>query len=91
MNLPGQAIMRFEPSTNDKSPRVQVTDPFDELLGIPPNSKPIIKNTSNFSPSREVQVKLEFDDAIIDTDAATAYLARFRYHIESPSHLLLGL
>ena len=83
--------MRFESLTNDKSLRVQLTDPFDELLGIPPSSKPIIKNTSNFPPSRDIQVKLEFDDAITDTDAATAYLARSRYHIESPSHLLLGL
>lgn len=83
--------MRFEPLTNDKSPRVQLTDPFDELLAIPPSSKPILKNTLNLSPSRDVHVKLEFDDATIDADAATAYLARFRYHIESPSHLLLGL
>ena len=83
--------MRIEPLNNDKSPRVKVADPFDEILAIPPSSKPINQNKSNLSPSQDVQVKLEFDDATIDPIAATAYLARFRYHIEAPSHLLLGL
>jgi hypothetical protein len=83
--------MRIEPLNNDKSPPVKVADPFDEILAIPPSSKPINQNKSNLSPSQDVQVNLEFDDATIDRDAATAYLARFRYHIEAPSHLLLGL
>ena len=83
--------MHFEPLNSDKSPRVQLTDAFDELLVVPHSSKPIKGNTSNASLSQDVQVKLEFDDATIDADAAIAYLARFRYHIESPSHLVLGL
>jgi hypothetical protein len=43
------------------------------------------------SASQNVEVKLEFDDATIDMEAALAYLARFRYHIEYPNQLVVGL
>ena len=43
------------------------------------------------STSQNVEVKLEFDDATIDSEAAIAYLARFRYHVEYPNQLVIGL
>lgn len=81
--------MHFKPSSTAKSDRVKRIDLFDELLGIARSSKPT-QNPSSLSSSRNVEVKLEFDDATIDTEAAAAYLARFRHHIEYPNQLVFG-
>jgi hypothetical protein len=90
-DIVGEAIMHFEPANMFQSDQGSEVDPFDELLGIARSSKPTQTSIPSLSPSQIVDVKLEFDDATIDTEAASAYLARFRYHVEYPGQLVLGL
>jgi hypothetical protein len=83
--------MHFEPPNTSQSAPGRRTDLFDELLRGTQSPKPTQKNSSTMSTSQNVEVKLEFDDATIDMEAAIAYLARFRYHVEYPNQLVVGL
>ena len=83
--------MQFAPSSIITShSALRAPDLFDELLGIARSAKPI-QGPPSVPSSHNVEVKLEFDRAVIDEEAAAAYLARFRYHIEYHSRLVLGL
>jgi len=78
-NVRGKATLHFEPVTVKSSPS-QKPDLYDEILGI---STPV-SSTSSTTSSPEVRVRLEYDDKIIDSTAAAAYLARFQHHVEYP-------
>jgi hypothetical protein len=63
-------------------------DPFDALLDLNPSIKSL-KAAKSKASSQDVRVRLEYDDAIIGTDAAAAYLAQFQHHLEFPNQLIL--
>lgn len=65
------------------SPKVDV---FDDLIGVKSNVN-IVRPVP--SDRQGLRVRLEYDDATIAAETATAYLSRFQHHLESPSELVI--
>ena len=87
-NILGKAVLHFQPGESTPDPPPPSIDPFDTLLGLSPSVKSLNTTKSNVL-SEGVRLRLEYDDAIIGIDAATAYLARFQHHLEFPNQLIL--
>jgi hypothetical protein len=80
----GKTVLRFEPIETEKrhsSPRADVFDVLDVLLGRAPRHTSPSKSTSS---SENVRMHLEYDDTMVNLKSAAAYLERLRFHIESP-------
>jgi hypothetical protein len=83
-DVKGKAVLHFGP-VEQTSPARSSADVFDYLLGAP-QKKPATPR----KPSQEnVQVRLEYDDTTIGSEAAAAYLSRFQHHLEFPTELVL--
>jgi hypothetical protein len=85
-DVKGKAVLHFEP-VETTSRKGSSSDVFDYLLGLP-QAKPAqpIPTTSS---QQNVKVRLEYDDTIIASEAAIAYLSRFQHHLEFPTELVL--
>jgi hypothetical protein len=86
-NILGKAVLHFDPTGAPLDPPSQA-DVFDSILGTVNMVR--TSETSKSKPaSINMRVRLEYDDKIISTDAAAAYLARFQHHLEFPDQLVL--
>jgi pyruvate/2-oxoglutarate dehydrogenase complex dihydrolipoamide acyltransferase (E2) component len=65
-------------------------DVFDSLVEKRQVASPAVQPPMDrLTFPRQWRVRLEYDDGIIDGSAASAFLYRFRYYIESPTQLIL--
>jgi uncharacterized protein (UPF0335 family) len=77
--------LHLEPEEDQvaSSPKVDV---FDDLIGVKFDVN-IVRPVP--SDRQGLRVRLEYDDATIAAETATAYLLRFQHHLESPSELVI--
>ena len=80
-------MLYFEPIGNTANLASQ-PDPFDSILGIVKPVAPLKAPDIEVS-SKDVHIRLEYDNKIINVESAGAYLARFQHYLESPNHLVL--
>ena len=83
-NIVGQAIVHLEPLETkvDRSSKLEV---FDDLIGAALDVKTSRPVSSKSGASPVVRVRLEYDDAVIGSHTAAAYLSRLQHHLEHPS------
>jgi len=84
-NILGEATLHYEPVL-PKLSSVPKAGAFEFILGL--TSVPETKEAQTAS-TRQLNIRLEYDDAIIANNTATAYLEQLRNYIESPGDLLL--